>query len=196
MGLKKTVYSVLILSSAENFTASLSALLSPAEYAPLCCAESVSAAKRLTNERQFDFVIINSPLPDENGMDFACRLSEKSDSAILLFARADVFSAAYEKLTPFGVFTLNKPVARDMAMTALLWLAAARERLRKNEQKSISIEEKMKEIRTVNRAKWLLIEREGMSETEAHRHIEKLAMDRCLPKSTIAGEIIENFSER
>ena len=41
------------------------------------------------------------------------------------------------------------------------------------EQKTASIEEKMAEIRLVNRAKWLLIDREGMTEQDAHRFIEK-----------------------
>ena len=41
------------------------------------------------------------------------------------------------------------------------------------ETKSASLEEKMKEIRTVNRAKWILIEQLKMTEPDAHRYIEK-----------------------
>ena len=46
----------------------------------------------------------------------------------------------------------------------------------------------------VNRAKWLLISSLGMSEPEAHRYIEKQAMDRCVPKGVIADEIIRTYS--
>ena len=61
------------------------------------------------------------------------------------------------------------------------------------EQKTASIEEKMMEIRTVNRAKWLLIDHEGMTEAEAHRFIEKQAMDRCVTRRAIADQIIARY---
>jgi len=80
-----------------------------------------------------------------------------------------------------------------MIITALDWMASARERLRKLEKKTLSIEEKMKEIRIVNRAKWLLITELKMSEPDAHRYIEKKAMDRCVTKREIAEEIIKMY---
>ena len=73
-------------------------------------------------------------------------------------------------------------------------MAAARERLRSLEKKTISIEDKMEEIRLVNRAKWILIEQLKMTESEAHRHIEKQAMDRCVYKKEIAFGIINTYT--
>ena len=61
------------------------------------------------------------------------------------------------------------------------------------EQKTASIEEKMEEIRIVNRAKWLLIEELKMSEKEAHRYIEKQAMDRCVTRRVIAEKILSTY---
>ena len=52
----------------------------------------------------------------------------------------------------------------------------------------------MDEIKTVNRAKWLLISELKLSEPDAHRYIEKQAMDRCVPKRQIAEEIIKTYS--
>ena len=77
---------------------------------------------------------------------------------------------------------------------ALSWLSSAREKLRKTEKKTLSIEEKMEEIRIVNRAKWLLISELKMDEQGAHRYIEKQAMDRCISKKVIAEEIIKTYS--
>lgn len=73
-------------------------------------------------------------------------------------------------------------------------MESARERLRHLEKKSLSIDEKMIEIRLVNKAKWLLISELSMSEPDAHRYIEKQAMDRCITKRTIAEEIIKTYS--
>jgi response regulator NasT len=52
----------------------------------------------------------------------------------------------------------------------------------------------MEEIRIVNRAKWLLISELKMTEPQAHRYIEKQAMDRCVPRRTVAEEIIRIYS--
>lgn len=77
---------------------------------------------------------------------------------------------------------------------AFSWLESARERLRQFEKKSLSIEEKMAEIRLVNKAKWILISQLSMSEPESHRYIEKQAMDRCVTRRSIAEEIIRTYS--
>ena len=73
-------------------------------------------------------------------------------------------------------------------------LTSARERLRMTENKVQSVEEKMEEIRLINRAKWLLISELKMSEPDAHRYIEKQAMDRCVSKRVIAEEIVKTYS--
>ena len=75
-------------------------------------------------------------------------------------------------------------------------MESARERLRRFEKKTLSIEEKMEEIRLINRAKWLLIEKENMTEPEAHRYIEKQAMDHCVSRKTIAQQLIETYQNR
>ena len=66
--------------------------------------------------------------------------------------------------------------------------------MRKSEKKALSIEEKMEEIRIVNRAKWLLISELKMDEQGAHRYIEKQAMDRCISKRIVAEEIIKTYA--
>ena len=62
--------------------------------------------------------------------------------------------------------------------------------MRRLEKRSVSLEDKMAEIRLINRAKWLLISNRGMSEPDAHRFIEKQAMDRSMTRRQIADEII------
>ena len=49
------------------------------------------------------------------------------------------------------------------------------------------------EIRLVNRAKWLLIGELNMTEQEAHRYIEKQAMDRCVTKRAVAEQILSTY---
>ena len=52
---------------------------------------------------------------------------------------------------------------------------------------------KMEEIRLVNRAKMLLMQNLKMTEPEAHRYIEKEAMDRGLKKTAVAENVIKMY---
>jgi response regulator NasT len=56
-----------------------------------------------------------------------------------------------------------------------------------------SLQAKMEEMRLVNRAKLILVQRFKMSEKDAHRFIEKNAMDRCVKRRTIAESIIRTY---
>lgn len=194
MSLEERVYSVLIVSAAENLNASLRGLLPDSKFSPIVFARSVGAARRALLERAFDFVIINAPLPDDDGAHLAIDVCAKSNSAALLLVKSELYHEVNDKTAEHGVFLLSKPVSKSMVLQALDWMTATRERLRKLEKKTVSIEEKMQEIRLVNRAKWLLIDKQGMTEADAHRYIEKRAMDRCATRREIAEEIIKAYA--
>ena len=194
MSLKERVYSVLIVSAAESFNDTLSALLPSSKYSPTHFVSNISAAKRVLAERAFDFVIINSPLPDDVGTRFAIDTADSQESVVLLMVQTELQAEIYDKVAEHGVFVLSKPTSKPTMVIALSWLSSAREKLRKAEKKTLSIEEKMEEIRVVNRAKWILIRELKLDEPEAHRYIEKQAMDRCISKRIVAEEIIKTYS--
>lgn len=194
MSLKERIYSVLIVSASESLNTALSSLLPSSKYDPVHIVPSISVAKRTFAERAYDYVIINSPLPDGNGVRFAIDACNAKETVVLLMVRAEFYAELYDKVVEHGVFTLSKPTSKPTIIAALSWMSSARERLRRLEKKTLSIEEKMEEIRIVNRAKWLLISEIKMAEPDAHRYIEKQAMDRCIPRREVAEEIIKTYS--
>lgn len=187
-------YSVLVVSAAEKFNESMTALLPSSDYYPVKFVSNIAAAKRAFLEQQYDFVIINAPLPDDYGSRFASQVCAGDSTVALVLVKSDVYEANHGKMVTDGIFTLPKPTSTQMLSQALKWMTAARERLRRLEGKATSIEDKMEEIRLVNRAKWLLIENLKMTEADAHRHIEKQAMDRCVNRREIALNIIKTYS--
>lgn len=193
MSLKERVYSVLVISAKEKFNASLQSLLPESKYSPVQIVSSFSSAKRMLLERSFDFILINTPLPDDFGTRFAIEISGNKGTVILLLVRNEVYEEVCDKVTEYGILTLPKPASKQMVAHTLNFMAGIRERLRKLEKKSLSMEEKMKEIRLVNRAKWVLIDELKMSEADAHRYIEKQAMDHCVSRREIAEEIISTY---
>ncbi len=193
MNLKERIYSVLAVSAAEKLNTSLPSLLPESHYSPLQIVTSVSAARRALVDHQFDFVIINSPLPDDAGTRFAIDVCNSSGTVVLLLTRADVYDDLRDKVVRHGVFTLPRPVSRPVLDIALEWMESCRERLGRLEKKTLSVEEKMAEIRIADRAKWLLITNLNMDEPQAHRYLEKQAMDRCVSRREVAEEIIRTY---
>lgn len=187
-------YSVLVVSTAQKFNDALTRMLPGTNYYPVTYVSSVSAASRELIGRSYDFVILNAPLPDDFGVRFAIEAAGRSGTVVLVLVREEVYEQTNAKLIPQGIFTLAKPIPTQLLQQGLRWMASARERLRRLEEKTTSIEEKMEEIRLVNRAKWILIEQMKMTEEEAHHHIEKQAMDRCVSRREIAAGIVKTYT--
>ena len=183
-------YSVLLVSSSPKFNESMLALLSESRFYPVTAVSDVSSARRRLLENKYDIVIINAPLPDDFGTRLALYICENSGAGVLLLVKAEHYPDINGRVSQFGVLVLPKPTTSQAVSQSLQLLCGTRERLRRMEQKTASIEEKMEEIRIINRAKLLLMEQLKMTEKEAHRFIEKQAMDRCVTRITIAQRIL------
>lgn len=194
MSFEEHVYSVLIVSATEKFITSVKELLSDFRFYPVDEEKSTSGARRAIAERTYDFIVINSPLPDGDGLRFAVDTSRGKNTVVLVMVRNELYNEVFDKVSPYGAYILPKPTSKQIITQALDWMVSTRERLRSLEEKSLSLEEKMQEIRIVNRAKWILISELKMTENDAHRYIEKQAMDRCISKRIMAEEIIKIYT--
>ena len=193
MVFQEKTYCVLVVSSTESFGTSMAPLLPPTDYYPVVYARSSAEAQRLLAENSYDIVIINTPLSDDFGLRLASYVSSNTTAGVLLLVKSDRYTETSAKMLSYGVMTLPKPTSSQMLTQTLGVLCATRERLRRMEEKQLSVEQKMEEIRLVNRAKWLLIETLGMSEAESHRYIEKQAMDLRTSKAQVARNIIHTY---
>ena len=193
MDLKETCYSVLVISSSEKFNQSCRSWLASARYDPVSVVSSADQARRSVLERKFDLAILNTPLTDDFGVHLASDLSANGNCGVLLFVKNELFDAVSEKLFGTGVLILPKPTSGILISQSLQLLCASREKMRRLERRNETLEEKMEEIRLVNRAKWILISELKMTESEAHRYIEKSAMDLCVSKRDIASRVINTY---
>ena len=193
MVFQERTYSVLVISASEKFNTTTMSLLPMTDYWPVTTVKSISEGKRKLLEQNYDIVLINAPLPDDFGMRLAIDICNTSGAGVLLLVKSELYNDIYSQVVEYGVMTLSKPTSLAMVAQSLRVLCATRERLRKVEERQATVEEKIQEIRLVNRAKWLLIERLCMTEAEAQRHIEKQAMDLRVSKREVAGCIIETY---
>lgn len=190
------IYNVLVVSSSDKFNGAFKQLISDNHYYSATYVGSIASAKRGLSESSYDFVVINAPLPDDFGTKLAIDICADKSTVALMLVKAELHEEIHSKVLRYGIFTLPKPTSAIMISQSLMWMSAARERLRRLEKKTVTIEEKMEEIRLVNRAKWLLIENLKMTEPDAHHYIEKQAMDRCTSKRNVAESILKTYQNQ
>ncbi len=190
MVFQSSTYSVLLVSASEKFNTAMRSLLPPTDFWPVAVAGSVSEARRKTLESEYDLILVNAPLQDGNGQQFAMDVCADAESGVLLLVRSEIYEEVYYRLLPAGVVTLPKPANTEMVFQVIRILCSLRERLRSARSLQATVEEKMEELRTVNRAKWHLIETKGMTEEEAHRFLQSRAMEQRVSKKEAAERIL------
>ena len=183
---------VMIVSENESFYTNLKCIMPPSDFSPVFHATSGSDARRKLLELPVDILIVDSPLSDEHGAIFAQSFAD-TNMGVLLLVQNDLYDQISSQVEEDGILTLPKPVSPEMFYTSLKMLSAMLNKIQKVEIEKKSLQEKMQDIRIVNKAKWLLIENKNMTEGEAHKYIEKLAMDKRRGRREIAEYVIEEF---
>ena len=180
---------VLIVSTAEYIT-KLSAMLTEVGFDGVEQAHSGIEARRLILERQYALLIVNSPLVDEFGYDLSTYATENTAMSVLMLVRSDVSEAIENKVEDYGVVVVSKPVTSEGLFKTLKALYANHNRISSIMRSNMRLQDKLEELKLVDRAKCLHIAHEGMSEEEAHKYIESNAMDMRVSKKEIAQKII------
>ena len=185
--------SVLIVSSADKGTAYFTDLLNAASIEQVVALQTCGQARRLLLERDFDLVIINAPLRDESGESLARYIASKGVSQVMLVVRSEYYDAVSAACENDGVLTIAKPINKTLFWSALMLAKAAGNRVKQMQAENERLKLKIEEIRIVDRAKYILISYMGMSEQEAHRYLEKQAMDMRTTKRSIAEGILKTY---
>ncbi len=187
------VYSVLIVSASDKFNSALSPLFSRGKFEPVVTVDTVAKARRRMVDEVYDLVVINAPLPDDFGRKLAVDICSGSDTVALILVKNDIYEELSAALSPHGVLVVKKPIEFASLSQLVDVMCSVRERLKGIKKKTMTLEEKMEEIRLVNRAKWALINACHMTEDDAHRYIQKQSMDLCLSKKETAENILRTY---
>jgi len=185
--------SALVVSYTEKSIAFFSEILSEASFGQLVALSTCGEARRLLLERDFDLVIINAPLRDESGESLSRHIAARGLSQVILV----VANEHYEEISAIcendGVLTISKPINKAVFWSLLKLARAAQNRLMRMHDENAKLKQQIEDIRIIDRAKCILISYLNMNEQEAHRHIEKKAMDLRVSRRIIAEEILETY---
>lgn len=178
----------LIVSASRGNIRALRSIASAAGGA----AEALSGAqaRRLLAEREFADVVIDTPLPDEPGAELALYAERRCSGGVIIFAKREIAYELEKAAAARGVIVVPKPVDRDALRVSLRALEIMRGKLALAEEENRRLRERLENERIVCRAKCFLIRRFGFDESEAHRYIEKTAMDSRCSRREIAEDIV------
>ena len=185
--------SVLIVSSMEKSTAFFVEMLNAASIHEITVLPSCGEARRLLFEQDFDLVLINAPLKDETGERLARQIAAKGQAQVILVVKAVYFDEISAVCEDDGVLSVAKPINRTVFWSALTLAKSSQRRVLKMKAENQRLKQTIEDIRIVDRAKCLLISHLRMSEQEAHRYIEKQAMDMRSTRRAVAEGILKTY---
>ena len=181
---------LLIAAGNRKAADTLLSLLRPFHPARSLITESGADARRRAGELPLSLIVIHAPLADEP----ADRLAMAQSGAMtLLIVRQEDAAETAARVADSGVAVIGRPFQREAFLQLLRALMAAQARVERMQEENRKLSARLEEARLVGRAKCALIRYRGLTEEEAHRCIEKEAMDTRLPKREVARDILRTF---
>jgi len=185
--------SALIVSSSEKGKDFFNDILGSASIGKIISLKTGGEARRLLMECDFDLVVIDAPLIDEPGESLSRHIASKGISQVILVVKSGYFEEVSAMTEDFGVLTVSKPISRALFWSALKLAKSTGSRLKLMQAENSKLKQKIEDIRIVDRVKCILISYLSMSEQEAHRYIEKQAMDMRTTRRAVAERILKTY---
>jgi len=183
----------LIVSCTKKSTAFFAEMLRAASIKPVAVLESADEARRLLGERDIDLVIVDSPLREESGESLARHIASNDVSQVIFVVSGEHVDAVSAVCENDGVLVLSRPVNKSVFWSAMKLAGAAQSKLKRYQAENDKLKRQIEDIRIIHRAKCLLICHHKISEQQAHRLIEKQAMDMRSTRRAVAEGILKAY---
>ena len=180
----------LIVCDNEKGTSFYKSFLKENGYLDIVAVTSGPMAKRAILDYDFDICIINGPIGGASGEELSIDIAEKNICQVILFIKAERLEEISEQVEDYGVITVGKPINKQLFWQALKLARVAQRRITMAHKENEKLEKKLEDMKIISRAKIMLMIENNISEEEAHKLIEKQAMDRRMTRIEIAREII------
>ncbi len=183
----------LIVCDNEKGTAFYKSFLKENGIIDVVAIDNGPQAKRIILDYDFDVCIINGPIGGTAGEELAIDIAEKNICQVILFVKAQYLEEIAANVEDYGVITVSKPINKQLFWQALKLARVAQRRINMAQKESAKLEKKLEDMKVISRAKLLLIINENLTEQDAHKYIEKQAMDLRQMRIDIAKEIIRKY---
>ena len=110
-----------------------------------------------------------------------------------MFVKNELEAETESKVCTYGVFVIAKPVNKALFYKAVRLLEAVSYRMKGVQSENDRLQRKIDDDRTINRAKAVLMKYLSMSEPQAHKYLEKQAMDLRITKAEVAKRLLSTY---
>lgn len=142
---------------------------------------------------KFDIIIISTPLSDEFGLDLAAELHGKTNAFLIILTKSELAQEIQKKMRFAGAFVIGRPCSKSALQQAIRLAGIAGENLKKLAEENHRLERQIDDIKIINRAKICLMQYLKLTEEQAHRHIQKQAMDLRKGLREVAEDILSTY---
>lgn len=157
----------------------------------ICVTDGIHA--RCTDVKSFDLIIISTPLRDEFGLDLAAELHGKSGAALIVITKGELAEEVQNKIKFTGAFVLGRPTSKASLLQAVKFAEIAGENAKRLTEENKRLERRIEDITVINRAKVCLMQYLKLTEEQAHRYIQKQAMDLRKTQRQAAEDILLTY---
>lgn len=185
--------SVLMVSRSEKAQQTMRNLLQGLGMQDIVVASSGSEARQKLGQYEYELVLIHAPLPDEFGHEIAIMAAESSLAGVIMVVKHELEDDVSARVEDYGILTIGLPTQRPAFYQCVKLITTTRNRMLGLRRENVQLQKKIEEIRLVDRAKCALIQYLNLTEQQAHRYIEKQAMDLRLTKRQIAESILRTY---
>lgn len=183
-----------IVSSSHERSASFSSILRSEGFSSVYSLSCGNELRRsLHSKAEPELVVIDCPLPDEFGQELALSVTDTSSAAVLLICGSYIRDDLAEKVSDSGIAVISKNASRQSIIAAINSLSASRSRMMGLKKENAGLLTKIDEMRLINRAKCTLMEYLKFTEPQAHRYIEKQAMNTRQTRRDVALHILATY---
>ncbi|MGW6934058.1 ANTAR domain-containing response regulator [Lentzea sp. NPDC054927] len=150
-------------------------------------------AIKLATELNPDLVILDVKMPKVDGIEAAQQIAGKRIAPVVIltaFSQRDLVERARDA---GAMAYLVKPFAKRDLVPAIELAISRFGELAALEQEVAGLTERLETRKVVERAKGILMTKQGLSEPEAFRWVQRTAMDRRTTMKAVAEAVIENF---
>jgi two-component system, response regulator PdtaR len=152
------------------------------------------AAMRLTREQRPDLVIMDIKMPGLDGLQAAELITEQDLAAVLILTAFSQRELVHRAAEAGAMGYVVKPFQKSDLLPAIEIALARHGQLSALRKETASVSEQLAVRKLVDRAKGLLMDRDGMTEAAAFRLLQKRAMDERRPLRAVAEEVLETGS--
>ena len=185
---------LLFVQDAAAEPAALGAFAAEQPALALVTADGMDEAERKLAQLDPALVVWQCDAPGLPALRQCVRLAEGSEAVFLLLVRPGTYEAVWRFVQAAGICVMSWPAPQEVFRQTLRNLLLLKKSLRAMQEKTDQLQSQLQDMKRIQKAKSLLMNQLGMSEADAHRWIEKAAMDRCVKKREIAETIIRMYA--